>query len=846
MSIVFPKQHDNKEHFPLFYKKALIHGCPYKMKNLFTILFLILIGLNANSQQSYVSGFVRDKTTGEALINAHIYDQLHKKGVITNAYGYFSYPAPKGSMLQITISFIGYERWIHSFQINSDTSMIVELQPGNKLQEVEVKASWNKKSAFEPSGKINFTGKQLEKVPGLLGEKDIIKTLQLMPGIQMGKEGSSRLYVRGGSPGQNLFLIDGVPVYNVNHLFGFFSVFTPGAVKSVEVYKGGFPARYGGRLSSIIDVRMKEGNLFEKKLDISIGTISSKITYESPIKKGKSSFIIATRRTYADAIFTPLMAIPYEGVNSKTTTWGGYYFYDLNAKLNFILSEKDRLYLSIYTGKDNLYMKEKEASLKSHSGIGSSVGQSENKSKYRNSWGNITTSARWNRIINQKLFANTTLSFSTYNYETLFQSRYSEELPRDNTINESTSYINYSGIKDIGLAIDFDYYALSWLHIKYGIKGSGHRYTPGKLDFKYESVPDQENDFTFNLHNTVEKIFELNGYIENHVSVSDLISVNLGVHALSFNSRGFNYLSIQPRILTNFQITNNFSLNAAMSKMCQPIHLLVNNGNTFPVDIWVPAVKELKPSTSDQVEIGVNYSNKTYELSVAMYWKKMDGIINYKNGESFFSLDEKWVDKLTQGEGSSYGAEILARKNEGKLTGWIGYTLSWAYSKFPDLNNGEAFPFIYDSRHQLSLVAMYKLNPKIELSASWVYNTGVPITISGTAYNGEDIYISSPIYGALEDFFNQKIYSPQSIAYYSGINQVRLPDYHRLDIGVDFIKQKKKGERIWSISVYNAYLRNNPFVLFTQVNTNGQVSVKNFSLFSFMPSISYRFKFNKF
>jgi len=792
---------------------------------------------------------VYDSSTGEALINAHVYNQFTGIGTLTNPYGFFSLRINGKDSLQLTVSFVGYKKTTIPLYFESDTSLVIKLEPGQNLGDVIVKAPKTIDEDFTPAGRMSFTGKQLEKLPGLLGEKDVIKTLQLMPGINMGKEGSSGILVRGGDRGQNLLLLDGMPVYNVNHFLGFFSVFTPEIIKSVDVYKGGFPARYSGRLSSVIDIRLKEGNLYKRKLDFTIGTISSRVIYESPIQKGKSSFVFAVRRTYADLLFTPFNAVKREDMYLTTKSWSGYNFYDINLKSNFILSKKDRIYFSIYTGRDRLFISEKEEYNNLGlivQGVGES-GKLEIQSDYVNQWGNLTLSSRWNHLYNEKLFSNTTLSYSTYKYKTTVGNNYMEEAT--DTIIENTSFQNLSSIKDVGLASDFDYFVLPWLKILSGVRVNWRTFVPGKLDINFISRSDSAENYVRNVHNTSESIIESNLYVENHLNISDKLFINAGLALLIVGNKGNNYFSLQPRMMANYKISGNLAVFGSYTDMAQPVHLLVDNGSIIPVDMWVPSVGNLKPARSHQFDVGLKYSfNEMVEFKAEMYHKRMQNVVNYKNGESFISLDETWYDKITQGKGNSKGIELLLSKVSGKLSGWAAYSLSETTREFDNLNRGKPFAFKYDSRHQFKLVGMYSPKKKIDLTASWVYANGTPITLSLSAYGGDPLYNRSLISGLLYNigFSDKMIYKPENISYYSGINEQRLPAYHRLDIGINFNKQKRRGERTWNLSVYNAYARNNPMMIFPETGDDGKVVFKSFSALTFIPSISYRFNFNAF
>ncbi len=814
----------------------------------FILLITFLLIEEEATAQHVVSGFVYDEQTGEALINAHVYNQRSKKGTLTNPYGFFSFPTIGTDTLKLSFSYVGYREATLSIACKKDTFVRVVLRPGKVLDNVMVKAPKKLDENFAPAGKVSFSGKQLEMVPGLLGEKDIIKSLQLMPGINMGNEGSSGIFVRGGDRGQNLFLLDGMPVYNINHLFGFFSVFTPEIVKSVDVYKGGFPARYSGRLSSVIDIRLKEGNLHKKKLDVTVGTISSKLIYESPIKKGKSSFIVALRRTYADLLYTPLNAIEQENFYKTTRTWSGYNFYDINVKSNFTISGRDRVYFSIYSGRDKLFLSEKEVYMQGAFSNIKDEGRVENRSKYGNQWGNLTLSGRWNHLYNEKLFSNTTILYSTYNYVTRFDNQYLQENETD-TLNEYISYQNLSRIRDIGIATDFDFYAFPWLKMLWGLKIDQQSFIPGKLDLNYELKSNPDESFSQNLHNTTENLLEGTVYLENYASIAGKFFVNAGLALMGIKQKTNYFLSLQPRMLANYKLNSKLSLTGSWTRMEQPVHLLVDNGSTFPVDMWVPAVKELKPARAAQIELGIKYNlNNQYELKAEVYRKQMDHVVNYKNGESFLTLDELWSDKITQGKGTATGFEVLLSKAEGKLTGWLAYTFSKTTRQFDNLNNGKPFAFKYDSPHQLKFTGLYKASPKVDIVSSWQYASGMPVTLSLTAYNGDWAYSRSPLDGLTGElgFFDQGIYYPQGVLYYNGINEERLPAYHRLDIGINFKKQKRKGMRTWSFSIYNMYARNNPMMIYMQKDGDGRGVYKNFSVFTFVPSVSYRFSFNTF
>ncbi len=806
-----------------------------------------LFCFTVSAQEFQISGFVKDEKSGEALINAHIMNIDSRQGTITNSYGFFSLVAT-GPHINLNISYVGYKTKRLHLELLKDTTIQILLETANQVAEVEVSANTNEANSLKrTTGNLFLTGRELETIPGLFGERDILKSLQLMPGIQQGREGTSGIFVRGGDRGQNLILLDGVPVYNVNHLWGIFSVFTPEAVKSVDVYKGGFPARYGGRLSSVLDIRLKEGNLYDTKYDITVGTAAAKFLVEGPFKKGKSSYIFSARRTYADLFYTPVKRLlVYRDRGSTVKNWDGYYFFDVNAKVNFFLSETDRIYISAYTGGDHLYSRETIENIVSVTSEGDHE-KVDSKNDFSNSWGNFTASARWNKIINPRFFANTTLTYSTYKYR--FGNDYTvKETSVYDTIRFDESNLNFSGITNLGAAVDFDFYVSTGYSLKFGTKALINYYLPGKYESSYQVAGEEQIRKV--LFGKEIRTNEFSVYAENHIQVTEKISANLGINGLLYTGKGFSRFSLQPRILLNYALNNVLILKSGYSKMTQPLHLLVNNGASYPVDIWVPAVKAFNPAVSHQVELGAYYSTaRTWELSTEIYWKTMNGVLNYRNGESFFYLNQNWENKVTRGKGYSYGLETLLKKSRGKNTGWIGYNLSWAYRQFDDLNRGKAFPFRYDTRHRLNMVLVRQLKANIDVSFSWVFATGNPVTLSETAYNGEDLYKNGRFDGTLEKYLH--LYNPPrapgKAVYYSGLNNYRLPVYHRLDAGINFTKEKKFGQRVWNISVYNFYNRNNPFFLTYKIHDeafhtpkNGVGEFKNFSFFGFLPSVSYR------
>ncbi len=803
-----------------------------KIKILFLTLFVAL-SWNALAQKYTISGFVTDSQSGEYLLGANIYENKNFRGVASNAYGFYSLTLESGEY-DIVWSFVGYQSEKQHIVLDKDIEMNVQLKESIELEGVEIVGEAIENNLKSTQMSVNTIPiKTIKNLPVLLGEVDIIKTIQLLPGVQSGREGSSGLYVRGGGPDQNLILLDGVPVYNANHLFGFFSVFNADAINSVSLIKGGFPARYGGRLSSVLDIRMKEGNSSTIKGSGSVGLISSKLTLEGPIWKEKTSFMISGRRTYLDVLMQPFIGIATtissEGVEKLNA---GYYFYDLNGKINHKFSNRSRLYLSAYTGKDKFYARMKETYndgntsevFKINTGLG---------------WGNLTTSLRWNYLINKKIFLNTTAIYSRYN----FGVKTKAEESVDNQTNKIAIGYN-SGINDLGLKLDFDYQPIPEHNIKFGISSVHHTYNPGVTVFKVNE--DSENiDTTFgnksirSLENTV--------YIEDDFEFGGLFKANVGVNYSHFNVQGENYQSLQPRLALRAMFTDEWSWKVAYSRMTQYLHLLTNSNIGLPTDLWVPATARLKPMNSDQIALGTVYRfNDDYSLSIEGYYKTMTNLIEYKEGASFLSLQDDWQDKVVQGKGWSYGMEVLFQKEMGPTTGWIGYTLSWTERQFDEISFGKPFPYKYDRRHDVSIVLTHKFNENLDIGASWVYGTGISSTMALEQYQSSNV-LNDPFLALITNLYGSSnyYYGDGMVEYFESRNNFRMPAYHRLDLSLNLKKETSWGNRTWSFGVYNAYWRNNPFFLmYDRFGNSKEVKIKQISIIPFaVPFISYKFEF---
>ena len=781
----------------------------------FRLLFILFLFSTILPAQKYtISGFISDVENGEKLIAANILDQKSLAGTVTNTYGFFSLTLPLDSVI-LSFSYIGYQAQEIKLYLNKDVNLEIDLSSSVSLEAVEVVGEKLEKiQESSQMSRIEVPVEQIKKVPALLGEVDVLKTLQLLPGVQSGGEGQSGLYVRGGSPDQNLVLLDGVPVYNVSHLLGFFSVFNADAIKNVTLTKGGIPARFGGRLSSVLEINMKEGNSEEFHGEGSIGFISSKLTLEGPIKKDQSSFIVSARRTYVDIFARPIAKKAAKKNGDELTPT--LYFYDLNAKLNHRINKKHRLYLSAYIGKDVF-------------GIKSRDNLSDGNYTVLNGgtdWGNITSAFRWNYMITNKLFANTTITHSRYKFD--FDTEF-EDVYNDTKDKFAARY--FSGIYDWAGKVDFDFIPNPNHYIKFGLSATHHTYEPGAFQFKIEVADSNPIDTTLGSQDA--KSWEYSAYIEDDLQFGPF-KANIGLHAAAFDVDNKTYYSIQPRLGLRYLMSNNIALKASYTKMAQYINLLTNESLSLPTDLWVPSTARIKPQDSWQVAAGVATTLwKNYEFSVEGYYKKMENVLSYKEGADFIGPDTDWQDKVTQGNGESYGVEVFLQKKKGKTTGWLGYTLSWNNRQFDEINSGKRYPFKYDRRHDLSLVLSHQFNKRISITGAWVYGTGNSITLPLYRY-------TSPIQSNYGGLFYRDI---ENIG---DKNSFRMASYHRLDLNVELQSKKNENRRwqgTWNFGLYNAYNRNNPYFITTGRNDEGQRTFRQISIFPMIPSVSYKFKF---
>ena len=782
-------------------------------------LFFIFFSFMSFSQNVSLSGYLEDLETGESLIGANVLIKELNIGCSTNNYGFFSLTIPKGEYT-IICSYIGYDNINRKIIINKDKSEKFKLSPSSfQIDEVTIstkKEDYNIKSS--DLGNVELEVKKLEKLPVLMGEKDILKTLQLLPGVQSGSEGSSGFYVRGGGPDQNLILLDEGTIYNASHLFGFFSVFNSDAINDINLIKGSMPANYGGRLSSVLDINMKDGNKKRFSGRGGIGLISSKLTLEGPIKKDTSSFIVSARRTYIDILTKPYLdTTEYAG--------NGYFFYDLTSKFNYRFSNKDQIFISGYFGKDVFTFNSPDWGF-----------------NMKIPWGNSTGSIRWNHVFSNKLFMNSSLIFSNYKFE--FSATQNVE---GNNLYQSRLY---SGIRDWNFKQDFNYYLNPRHTLKFGINNTYHIFSPSNFDASLDSLDISTNDIRYYAHEGAI-------YINDEFNLNEKILINAGIRLSTFTHFGpferyikdgsnnlgalstdstinYNswepiktYYGFEPRFSSRYLINEKSSLKFGFNQNYQYIHLTSLSSSSLPTDVWIPSSSIIKPLIGRQYSIGYyrNFNNNKYEFSLEGYYKNMENLIEYK--ENYIpgtSIGTDNVDNnLVSGDGQSYGFELFFSKNIGNLSGWIGYTWSKTTRKFNELNKGLEFYSKYDRTHDLSIVANYQISKRLNFSTVFVYATGNTLTLPESAF----------------------LIDGDLILEWGERNSHRMEPYHRLDIALT-LDGKKKGnyQSSWSFSIYNVYNRQNPYFIYFDVNDdNFGLTAKQVSLFPIIPSISWNFKF---
>lgn len=768
---------------------------------------IFLVPEEKSKSRYTISGYITDKKSGERMIGASIFIPSLRGGTTSNTYGFFSITLERGA-IEMLVTHTSFLSWSAAFELEADTSINIEMEPNATLSELVIVNAESRYRSYNRTitGKTDISPTFIKSVSALMSEPDVLKALQLLPGIQAGNEGTSGLIVRGGSSDQNLILLDGAPVYNATHAFGLFSVFNADAVNNVEVLKSGFPASYGGRLSSVIDVHMKEGDKYNYHGEGGLGFIFSKFSFEGPIKKGKSSFLVALRRTYADLFLVPIFKLTDGDVKMVP------FFTDLNVKANFPAGDKDRFYFSFYMGQDKMRVVEDY----SHDDDTSST-------HYRYdagfSWGNITAMTRWNHEFSKKLFSNFTFTYSRYRFKSW--DFYKEEIDRPQSVfQEEKSY--FSGIRDWGIRADMDYLPAPGHFVKAGMSATWHRYRPG-VNYFFER--DQVVRYDKQVENHSMHAGEFDAWVEDNVRISEKMKTNIGVRYSAFVLNGKMFSVFQPRFNWLFNLNEKWSVRTSAGRMNQFIHLLTNNSLGLPTDLWVPVTQRLPPQTSLQASAGVGYDHdKSIAFSIEAFYKKLGNLIEYTDGSVFFNAYDNWEDMVETGTGKSYGVEMLAQKKKGKLTGLASYTLSRSTRRFENINDGKEFPFRYDRRHEIKMSAVWRPSLRFEMAANWFLSSGLAISLPDSWY-----------------------YDPNTQRYldiYENRNNYRMPAYHRMDLSFRFMKQKRKYLRTWVVSIYNVYNRFNPFYMEPEGSANNNNSkFRAVAIFPILPSVSYQFKF---
>ncbi len=764
---------------------------------------LSVLGFVSGQSTVILSGYVRDAASGESLPGANVFDLDDPAlGTTTNPYGFFSLTLPAGPHT-LRISYLGYRDTTLQLDLRENTRLNVALEPGITIQEVVVRSDEGERALTDPGmGTVALPVENIRQLPVVFGEIDVLKTLQLLPGVLSAQEGNAGFYVRGGGPDQNLILLDEAVVYNSGHMLGFFSVFNGDAIKNTTLIKGGMPARYGGRVSSVVDIQMKEGN--DKKLGVSggIGLIASRLTVEGPLKKERSSFILSGRRTYAFDLAQPLLDnTDFAGTN--------YFFYDLNAKVNHRFSDRDRLFLSAYFGRDVLRFR-----------------ASERDFFFDLPYGNQTATLRWNHLFGDRLFLNLSAVFNEYEFE--FHGG------QDDFVADV-----YSGVRDWNLKADFDFYPTPEHHLRFGTNYTWHRLTPnvasatnGEENFSNDLLPVFAHESSLYLsdewqprpHLTLYAGLRLNYFLQTGPYTSKLDG---RTYEKGEPVKG--YLNPEPRLSLAWRLDARNALKAGLTLANQYIHLVSNSTNTLPADVWVPSTERVKPQTGWQYALGWfrNFPRKDLEASVELYYKALDNQIDYRE-DYVNDIADDLENEFVFGSGRSYGLELFLKKRSGRLNGWVGYTLAKTERTFPDINEGKTFPATYDRRHDLSIVAQYRLNDRWTLAATFVYGTGNAFTPLKSLY------------------FIERTLNPE----FGARNSARLEPYHRLDLSATLHPKNQKDKpwkSSWTFALYNAYNRKNTFFLFYDFQTNfeqGTARAEAFkvALFPIIPSVTWNFR----
>ena len=811
--------------------------------------FLLLLVPLASRAQYTVAGSVVDEATGETLIGATIYDTRSGKGTMTDINGRYTLTLKQPDAI-LRVTFVGYKPQYDTLRLERATRRDYQLHPTIRLQEVVITAERANSRESSQMSAIDMPVEQLKAVPVLFGEADIVKAIQLLPGVQSGNEGSGGMYVRGGGPDENLFLLDGIPLYNVNHMGGFFSAFNADAVKAVTLYKGSFPARFGGRLSSVLDVTTNNGNANDLHGNVSVGFVSAKLCLEGPISfrrkaphndtlthSNSTTFSLSARRTYADIFLRPLVKKLATEADGKTKLLAGYYFYDANAKLTHTFNERSRLHATFYMGHDDAYARVRTQS---------SLAEDEYLD-FSNNWGNIVAGLRWNYVLTPKLFLNVTGSLSHYS------NHMNAGIEKVATLNDGSEQLstmkmdNSSGIRDLTLRTDFSFVPNPDHDVQFGAYVTHHLFRPNSdtISVNYLDQIQMRDQFQFDTSLAQPPILavEVVAFAEDDWTINDVFKINYGVHLSGFFVQEAFYPSIQPRLSGRALLGDNLSVKVGYAYMTQYMHLLSTTGVSLPTDLWVPATARIAPMNAQQGALGICYTIPAIaDLSVEGYYKGMHNLIEYQDGVSLFDTRENWEDIVCVGDGWTYGVEFLLQRDFGKLTGWLAYTWSRTTHLFDrpgqELNGGKPFPAKDDRRHDISIVLSYKFNDRVDVSATWVFSSGNAATLAQQEY---------PVASDDPADYDTPGTTTNSISYVSSRNNFRMPNYHRADISLNLHRKfKRNTRRTLNFSVYNLYNRANPFITYTssQYSYQGYPSaLMQLSIFPILPSVAYTLYF---
>ncbi len=763
------------------------------MKLILLCFAISCLGFISSAQKITISGYVKDEASKEALIGASIINPNTKTGTSANRYGFFSLTVPAADTIELIISYQGYKVQAKKIVAKENLQLDILLEnAGGLLGEVIVTTGKNDNNIQKAQmSVIDVPLRAIKNLPVLLGERDPMKIIQLLPGVQSGQEGTTGFYVRGGNLDQNLVQLDEATVYNPNHLFGLFSTFNVNSINNVQLIKGGFPAEYGGRLSSILNITMKEGNKTKYQVEGGIGLLSTNLTVQGPVQKNKSSFIVSARRSHID-LFLRIYGKPKESMS--------YQFYDVNAKMNFELGKKDHVFLSFFNGNDN------------------AAYNNANSLNYTTDFGNSTATLRWSHLFGSKTFSNTSIIYNDYN------------LALSTSQNNYYSLL-YTGVSDITAKTDFTVTPNTRHKIKAGFIYTRHRLSPASFSAR---IPRRGNRVKI-VTDSIQKLYsnEMALYAGDEFDVSEELGINYGIRVPVFTASGKTYSFLEPRITTKLTVSPTASLKASYTRMNQFLHLIPNSTAGLPTDIWIPSSDKTKPQSSTQYAVGYfrNFKDNAIETSVEIYYKDMDNQVLFGEGKQL-KINVDLDSLLVYGKGESYGAEFFVKKNTGKLTGWISYTLSKTTQQFDDLNYGEEFPFKYDRRHVLSVAASYQLTNRWILSSVFVFSTGGAYTVPT---------------GRISTLNSGSIFEGNYYVY-QGRNNYRLSPYHRLDLSAAHKKVaklfKKTFEREWVFGLYNTYSRLNPYFVYFEIDPlTSKPVAKQVSLLPIVLSVSFNFKF---